>query len=46
MAKKQKKRMAAPVPDARDKRAEEAENDGSGRNRKPAAPDGVSGSWK
>ncbi len=46
MAKKKKPREAAPVPDGHDYRAEEAENSDRSKNRRPAAPDGVSGSWK
>ena len=45
MAKKRKERAPAPVPDGHDRRAEDRENDGGGRDR-PSAPDGISGSWK
>ena len=46
MAKKRKERAPAPVPNGHDRRAEDRENDGSGRDRGPSAPDGISGSWK
>ncbi len=44
MAKKRKERAQAPVPTGHDQRARERERHG-GREEKPEAPDGVSGSW-
>ena len=46
MAKKRREPAPGPVPDGQDRRAEDRENDGSGRDRDPSAPDGISGSWK
>ena len=46
MAKNKKRRQPPPVPNGHDRRAEEPENDGSGRERNAAAPYGVSGVWQ
>ncbi|MBR1456962.1 MAG: hypothetical protein IJ594_07385 [Oscillospiraceae bacterium] len=46
MAKKKKERRPGPVPNGLDLRARQPENDGSGLDGKPCAPDGVSGSWQ
>ena len=45
MAEKRRPRKPSPVETGHDRRAEEQGNDGSGREREPSAPDGVSGSW-
>lgn len=46
MGRKRKVRDPGPVENGHDRRAEEPENDGSGREREPSAPDGISGDWK
>ena len=45
MAKKRRTREPGPVENGHDRRAEERGNDGSGRDREPSVPDGVSGNW-